>query len=141
VSHSHLPRYLDTYGGLLVHVTLWHPIVMRFTQPIPRAAFQETSTVDSPMFEACGHLWFLRLGTHVVQPEGRRRDNRLQDCGHVSLHAVVDGPVGSGDRCAFRRVSPRRGWRCARVCPWSVCVGTDVVVRPSALARPSACVC
>lgn len=106
--HTRLSTFQDTYGGVLVHVTLHHSLEYEYRQPIPRAMFSESRTLDCPGFTAGGVTWHLRVVTAMGH---RKRDGRstrgdftLVDAGTVSLYIVLDsdqdsegGPEGGLD--------------------------------------------
>ncbi len=89
-----LPTFQDTYGGVLVHVSLHHSLEYEYRQPIPRALFSESQSLDCPGFTAGGVTWHLRVVTSLGQ---RKRDGRstrgdytLVDAGAVSLYVILD---------------------------------------------------
>ena len=109
--HTRLSTFQDTYGGVLVHVTLHHSLEYEYRQPIPRAMFSESRTLDCPGFTAGGVTWHVRVVTAMGH---RKRDGRstrgdftLVDAGTVSLYIVLDsdqdsegGPEGGFDGAA-----------------------------------------
>ena len=113
---TRLAEFVDTYGGLLLHVTLHHPLRYRFTQVIPRAMFAESRSLDCPGFNAGAADFMLRVVTHVPprKHDGRsvRNDFSLYQSGELSVYVIMGdfskddpdedkGAAGAGHTVSF----------------------------------------